>query len=357
MKKILKSLVMITVMALVLTAFTACELNLESIKDKVQSIIGGEQPVCVHEIVTDEAVDPTCTETGLTEGYHCGKCGEVILKQFTVKALGHKKGTPATCTEAAICSVCGEHYGEPEGHQFADATCQAPATCKVCGETEGEVDPSNHVFDEEGKCPCGQAEQVVVYFKNTDAWNAVNIYAWIDGEDGATKLVGEWPGAAMTAVGSDWYGVMFEVPTGEDVVVNIIFNSGAGEQTANRVFDPANIFWAKGVAYASVKAAEEALASDTTVYSEWYVRGDMNGWGTGDRLVLNEDGTASITMTFTEGQKFKVANADWSKQFNTSHLAGNSAFGGSGDIEVLVSGTYVVTVSADGSSVTIVPAE
>ena len=146
MKKILKSLVMITVMALVLTAFTACELNLESIKDKVQSIIGGEQPVCVHEIVTDEAVDPTCTETGLTEGYHCGKCGEVILKQFTVKALGHKKGTAATCTEAAICSVCGEHYGDPAGHQFADATCSVPATCVVCGEVEGEVNPDNHDF-------------------------------------------------------------------------------------------------------------------------------------------------------------------------------------------------------------------
>ncbi|MGM9631859.1 MAG: hypothetical protein ACI3XL_02050 [Eubacteriales bacterium] len=155
MKKILKSLVMITVMALVLTAFTACELDLESIKDKVQSIIGGEEPACVHEIVTDEAVDPTCTETGLTEGYHCGKCGEVILKQFTVKALGHKKGTEATCTEAAVCSVCGEHYGDPAGHDFADATCSAPATCTVCGATEGEVNPDNHSFTD-ATCTEGQ---------------------------------------------------------------------------------------------------------------------------------------------------------------------------------------------------------
>ena len=28
--------------------------------------------------VTDEAVAPTCTEAGLTEGEHCGRCGTVF---------------------------------------------------------------------------------------------------------------------------------------------------------------------------------------------------------------------------------------------------------------------------------------
>jgi hypothetical protein len=42
-----------------------------------------------HDWVTDEAVAPTCTEPGLTEGKHCSACGETVA-QTEVPALGHK---------------------------------------------------------------------------------------------------------------------------------------------------------------------------------------------------------------------------------------------------------------------------
>ena len=42
-----------------------------------------------HTEVTDAAVEPTCTETGLTEGAHCSVCSEVVVAQQITDALGH----------------------------------------------------------------------------------------------------------------------------------------------------------------------------------------------------------------------------------------------------------------------------
>ena len=52
-----------------------------------------------HNEVTDEAVAPTCTATGLSEGKHCAACDEVIVKQTTVKKLDHDYID-------YICSIC-----------------------------------------------------------------------------------------------------------------------------------------------------------------------------------------------------------------------------------------------------------
>ena len=42
-----------------------------------------------HDEVTDEGVAPTCTENGLTEGSHCGVCGELLTAQEVMPAAGH----------------------------------------------------------------------------------------------------------------------------------------------------------------------------------------------------------------------------------------------------------------------------
>ena len=53
-----------------------------------------------HSEVVDPAVAATCTATGLTEGKHCGTCGEILTAQTVVAALGHNY-------KDGVCTVCG----------------------------------------------------------------------------------------------------------------------------------------------------------------------------------------------------------------------------------------------------------
>ena len=163
--------------------------------------------LCVeHTVETLGAKAPTCTESGLTEGKKCATCGEVIVAQTVIPALGHTEGDAvkenevapdcvnqgshdnvvyctvcaeelsretvmtdatghsytdyvsdgnATCTEdgtkTAVCDHgCGytdteTDLGSATGHEWLDATTEAPKTCKHCGETEGEKLPEVEV--------------------------------------------------------------------------------------------------------------------------------------------------------------------------------------------------------------------
>ena len=101
-----------------------------------------------HDEVTDEAVEATCTETGLTEGKHCERCGEVLVAQTVTDKLGHNYTTVVTaptCEEAGYTTyTCkrGDHsyvsdHVEALGHEeVTDAAVDA--TCTETGLTEGK---------------------------------------------------------------------------------------------------------------------------------------------------------------------------------------------------------------------------
>ena len=62
-------------------------------------------------------------------------------------------GGEATCTVQAVCTVCGESYGELAEHTGGEATCTVQAVCTVCGESYGEL--AAHEADENGRCKYG----------------------------------------------------------------------------------------------------------------------------------------------------------------------------------------------------------
>ncbi len=93
-------------------------------------------PAPGHTIVTDEAIEPTCSSVGLTQGSHCGVCGEVFVAQGTVPKLKHTDKEPSP---DHICDVCeitiGIHKAYSGTHDCA--YCGKPAS--ECADSDGDM--------------------------------------------------------------------------------------------------------------------------------------------------------------------------------------------------------------------------
>ena len=113
----------------------------------------GDFSICHHTNVDIvEAVEPTCTESGLTEGKVCKDCKKVLASREKVSALGHKYSTEWTidkevsCTEdgskSRHCIRCDAKIDDvvipAKGHK-AVAIEAKDATCTEAGLTEGEI--------------------------------------------------------------------------------------------------------------------------------------------------------------------------------------------------------------------------
>lgn len=144
-----------------------------------------EEPAkCTHakrKIV--DAVAATCTQTGLKEGAVCADCGEILIKQEIVNALGHDvikhnekaptcieggweayetcsrceyntyqdvkptghtPGAEATCTSAQICTVCSEELTPALGHNYSNWNITEDATCTTEGAKECKCSRCGH---------------------------------------------------------------------------------------------------------------------------------------------------------------------------------------------------------------------
>ena len=149
------------------------------------SYIDDETPALGHTEEVIPAVEPTCTETGLTEGKKCSVCGEITVAQETVPATGHQNtevrgAKAATCTAEGYtgdtyCADCGElvetgeviaalNHANTIVRDAMEATCTkdgytGDTWCLDCGRrlSVGEVIPATGHNFENGSCTnCGE---------------------------------------------------------------------------------------------------------------------------------------------------------------------------------------------------------
>lgn len=174
MKKLTRILLVVLTLTIVATSVASCEFTdkITSWIDKVYDYIvtgcvhEGGAATCTEKAIcslcgrpygeplghTPEAIpgiEPTCTESGITEGSRCGVCGEILESQMPLSPLGHSFGewevtTPATCTtdgeSESRCATCGETHTETikaNGHREVVDTGK-PATCTENGLTDGK---------------------------------------------------------------------------------------------------------------------------------------------------------------------------------------------------------------------------
>ena len=109
-----------------------------------------------HDIVTDAAVDATCTEAGLTAGEHCSRCDHKVAQE-EIPAKGHAYDENGICSacdhQIAVVPKVGKGYvfgmlqgnlnkvyylkGGMDGYYMATTTDPAQAILVFIEETEG----------------------------------------------------------------------------------------------------------------------------------------------------------------------------------------------------------------------------
>lgn len=184
-----------------------------------------------HTVVTNEAVDATCTESGLTSGSHCSVCDAVITKQETISALGHnyrEEIIEPTCTEQGYtqyyCERCGDayngNYTDLIGHSFSEYN-------EYCLNDCGEANP-NYFEDSAEEEYNSVTETSYKAYRIVPCYNQIKV-AWnIDDElDGyevylSTSKNGEFKQVADVKAGDKNYFIINNLISGQIYYVKIM---------------------------------------------------------------------------------------------------------------------------------------
>ncbi len=139
------------------------------------------------------AVSPTCTQDGLSQGEVCLKCNQTVIQQKTIFAIGHQLNegtiiTKASCTQDGqivyVCTVCGyeESKTVPAEHTYKEPVITKTATCTesgintyictVCQQTYEETVSAEHYFIGDDCINCGSYKSPI----DPNCWYEYNNY-------------------------------------------------------------------------------------------------------------------------------------------------------------------------------------
>ena len=130
------------------------------------------------------------------------------------------------------------HYEEPCKHDWGtgiitwEPTCTTDGertyTCSKCYQTKKEMIPATGHNFVNGVCNnngCSEIQYRTIYFQNTDGWENVYLYSWVDG---GAEYSSPWPGDLMEWVEGDIYKATLPA------YLKVIFNNGEGVQSENQ---------------------------------------------------------------------------------------------------------------------------
>lgn len=305
MKKLLTMIMCILVVAAAIFAFSACqpdESNYAHVHDYTAVVTkeatctekGATTFTCEcghtyvnesaskgHNEVVLEAVAPTCTEEGLTEGRKCQDCDVVTLAQSVIAPTGHTIGqaelTEGYCIPATICTNgCGKVFVEEMDHDYSTGACRY---CDYLPGTGTLDDPFFIVT----------ATDYVAEFPG--GWDLV-YYAYTAPANGWLTLSSNWSGDAWLKLGSDPYMMPSNMDMGTSYITTYAFE---GTTYFIGVAD-----WYEQENDIPFTVEFEAVESDPVdpVVGSWYA--EVPGWWSSTPTIINidENGFGTITEDY-----------------------------------------------------------
>ena len=159
---------------------------------------------------------------------------------------------------------------------------------------------------------------ISIYLQVEGAYSPANLYVW-DSATSAT-LNGSWPGTAMTTIenvsGVDYYVTTFTKPAN---AINIIFNNGQGNQTAD-ILGITKTTYYRLSGNTAIEVTPGVVEEDGVTYNvtvpdgtpACYIAGEMNNWSFTQMEMVDETHYTITIANATKSMKYKYcASASW----------------------------------------------
>ena len=141
----------------------------------------GYYDVHKHEEETLDAVAPTCTAPGLTEGKKCTVCGETTVEQTEIPAKGHSYEKQTASSELATeadCENAATYYVKCDNCEYVDQT-QTVAVGSANGHSYANKTASGELATE------ADCENAATYYVKCDNCDAVSDEVTVNGTETA----------------------------------------------------------------------------------------------------------------------------------------------------------------------------